>query len=139
MTDLQLAKQTLADHTIALCKDGNIITSDKRGVAPMADFIFNNVNLSGYSVADKVVGKAAAMLFALAGITSVYAIVISTAGKDFLRSKGIQVEYVAEVPYVVNRTGTGICPMEQTVEALSDPSVAYERIVAKLAELRKGN
>ena len=39
MTDIELAKENLSGHTLALCKDGNIITSDKRGVAPMVDFL----------------------------------------------------------------------------------------------------
>ncbi len=34
MNDLEAAIKNLEGHTLALCKDGNIIVSDKRGVAP---------------------------------------------------------------------------------------------------------
>ena len=59
-TDIELAKEALAGHSIALAKDGAVMTDDKRGVAPMLGFIAENVNLKGYFVADKIVGKAAA-------------------------------------------------------------------------------
>ena len=42
MTDIEKAKQSLAGHTIALCKGGDIVTSDKRGIAPMLGFIAEN-------------------------------------------------------------------------------------------------
>lgn len=48
MTDIEKAKQSLAGHTIALCKGGDIVTSDKRGIAPMLGFIAENRNLAGY-------------------------------------------------------------------------------------------
>jgi len=52
MTDLQIAKNNLSGHTICLCKDGNCVYSEKRGIAPMMSFIANETNLSGFSVAD---------------------------------------------------------------------------------------
>ena len=73
MTDLELAKRNLAGHTICLCKDGRLLTSDKRGISPMMDFIEEDCDVAGYSVADKIVGKAAAFLFVLARVREVYA------------------------------------------------------------------
>ena len=83
MTDIELAKENLSGHTLALCKDGNIITSDKRGVAPMVDFLREGYDLSGYSAADKVIGKSAAMLFIKAGVKNIFAGVISECPKIF--------------------------------------------------------
>ena len=60
MTDLMLAKEELSRHTLALAKDGEVITSDKRGVAPMVDFLREGKSFSGFFAADKVIGKAAA-------------------------------------------------------------------------------
>lgn len=82
MTDLELAKRNLAGHTICLCKDGKLLTSNKRGISPMMDFIEEGRDVTGYSVADKIVGKAAAFLFVLAGVTGVYAEVVSSEGKS---------------------------------------------------------
>ena len=51
MTDLQIAKNNLSGHTICLCKNGECLYSEKKGIAPMMDFIASGANLEGYSVA----------------------------------------------------------------------------------------
>ena len=93
MTDLELAQRNLAGHTICLCKDGKLLTSDKRGISPMMDFIEEGRDVTGYSVADKIVGKAAAFLFVLAGVKEVYAEVVSSEGKRVLDEHGIPVRF----------------------------------------------
>ena len=137
MTDTEKAKQSLAGHTIALCKGGDIVTSDKRGIAPMLGFIAENRNLAGYSVADLIVGKAAAMLFVKAGIASVHAKTLSVAGSDFLQSHGVPVTYDVLTERIFNRDKTDVCPMEKTVENLSDCNTAYVALSEKAEELRR--
>lgn len=65
------------------------------------------------SVADKVVGKGAAALLALGKVSEVWADTISHSALAMLRQGGIQVEYATLVPYIINRRGDGICPVEQ--------------------------
>lgn len=139
MTDLELAKLNLNGHTICWCKDGHLLTSGKRGIAPMADFIAEGVNLEGYSVADVVVGKAVASLFVKSGIVGVYAKTISQGGKELLARYNIPVIYDVLTDKIVNRQGDGLCPMEQAVSGVDDIEECYIRIVAKLAELRSVN
>ncbi|MBR3992234.1 MAG: DUF1893 domain-containing protein, partial [Anaerotignum sp.] len=43
--------------------------------------------------------------------------------------------YRTEVEYIINRTKTGMCPMEQTVLDVEDAEEAYEALRNKLAEL----
>ena len=134
MTDLELAKRNLAGHTICLCKDGNLLTSDKRGISPMMDFIEEDRDVAGYSVADKIVGKAAAFLFVLAGITEVYAEVVSSEGKRVLDEHGIPCSFSVMTENIVNRKGDGMCPMESAVKEENDPKKAYALSKAKLSE-----
>lgn len=137
MNDVALAKSNLAGHSIALCKEGKLLTSDERGVSPMIDFLQDGIDLSGYSVADKIVGKAAAMLFVKAGIKEVYAEILSVSGKNFLEEHGINVGYETLTEKIINRTGDDICPMEKTVADIIDPEEGYEAIRNKLKEMRK--
>lgn len=137
MNDVALAKSNLAGHSIALCKKGKLLTSDGRGVSPMIDFLQDGIDLSGYSVADKIVGKAAAMLFVKAGIKEVYAEILSVSGKNFLEEHGIYVGYETLAEKIINRTGDDICPMEKTVADIIDPEEGYEAIRNKLKEMRK--
>lgn len=136
MSDIENAKNALEGHSLALCRDGEIITSDLRGVAPMLFFLDNNTNLSGFSAADLIVGKAAAMLFVKAGIKEVYARVMSQSGRDFLIRHGIECSYGALCEKIINRDKTDICPMEKAVADVDDIDEGIERIKNKLSFLR---
>ncbi len=137
MTDIEIAKNALDGHSIALVKGGEIITSDKRGVAPLVDFLSEGKTFAGYSAADLVVGKAAAMLFVKAGVTTVYAKVISRAGKAYLESKNVEVSFGELTEKIMNRQKTDICPMEKTVENIDDFEQGFIALKNKLDSLRK--
>lgn len=125
MTDLQTAKNNLYGHTLCLCKDGRCVFSDKRGIAPMMNFISEGADLAGYSAADLVVGKAAALLFVKSKIANVYAKTLSEGGKDILEKYGIYYEYETLTEKIINRAGTDICPMEKAVAYTGDAEKAY--------------
>ena len=91
----------------------------------MMDFIADGANLNGYSVADLIVGKAAAMLFAQCGIVSVFAKTLSKGGKAILERYGIAFDYEVLTEKIMNRTGTDICPMEKAVCDTEDLDEAY--------------
>lgn len=93
MTDIEIAKANLNGHSICLCKDGEWFTDDGRGISPMMRFLAEGRELSGYSVADVIVGKAAAMLFVKAGIREVCGEVMSVAVREYLKSRDIRCEY----------------------------------------------
>lgn len=137
MTDLQIAKENLLGHTICLCKDGKCLFSEKKGIAPMMGFIADGVNLEGYSVADLVVGKAAALLFVKCKIKAVFAKTLSKSGEEVLKSNGIPVEYEISAEKIISRDGTDICPMEKTVLNTYDPEEGYILLKNKLQSMRK--
>ncbi len=85
-------------------------------------------------VVDKIVGKAAAMLLVLGGARACHGRTVSQSAVDYLRAHRIAVTYEECVPHIINRTGDGICPMEQTVMDLNDPQEALEAVKNKLAE-----
>lgn len=138
MTDPERAMAALQPpHTLALCRDGEVLTSDRRGVAPMVAFLREGRALEGYAAADRVVGKAAAWLFILAGVRAVYAATLSEGGRELLTRHGIPVQWETLTPTIRNRDNTGLCPMEQAVAEATDPADALERIKARMAQLAK--
>ncbi len=139
VTDLQNAKNNLAGHTLALCKDEILLLSDKRGILPMVGYIDSNVDLSDFCAADAIVGKAVASMFVKSGIVAVYASVMSKAAYDYLKSHGIYAEYGTLVDVIANRQGTGSCPMEEAVKDLSNPNECFVALKNKLALLRSQN
>lgn len=140
MTDLQIAKNHLAGQTICLVKDGNCLFSELSGIAPMMKFIAENTDLAGYSVADLVVGKAAALLFVKSGIKAVFAKTLSLSGKRILEAHSIPFEYGTLTDKIINRAGTDLCPMEKALKEVEDPEEAYlvlKDAVQKMAEKNK--
>lgn len=138
MTDIETAIRELEGHSICLCRGGEFFTDDGRGISPMMRFISEVRDLSGYSAADVIVGKAAAMLFVKAGIVSVHGRVMSESGKAFLEKNGITCTYDVITDRIINRKGTDICPMEKTVADIDDPDTAYTALLRKTEELRAG-
>lgn len=137
MTDLERAKlELVGDKTCVLVKGNTIYYSTMSGIAPMIDFIDRKIDLTGFSVADKIVGKAVAMLFILKGIKSVYAEVISKSALDFLKSNGVNVKYATLTERIINRKGDRLCPMESTVLNIDDCNLAYIKLKEKLNSLR---
>lgn len=137
--DLELAKASLEGKSIALARDGDIITSTLRGIGPMITFKREHKDLAGYSVADLVVGKAAAFLFIDAGIKEVYAKNISVQAKRVLKERGIYLEYEVLAEAIINREGTDLCPMEKLVKDIDDISSALPLIEKKYDELRSNS
>lgn len=138
--DLTKAIEALngGNYTCVLCKDNTIYTSTERGVKPLIEWLDGNIDLKGFSAADKVIGKAAAFLYVLLGVKEVYARVISEAAIQIFSENGIAYQYDEFAKNIINRTKTGVCPMEQTVEKISSPDEALTAVRLKLAQLSKG-
>ncbi len=139
MNDLEKAKDILekGNYTCVICRGDTVYTSVQRGVAPILDLIENKTNVCGFSVADKVIGKAAAMLFSLADVKEIFTDVISIPAKEYLEKQGITVSYNKLTEKIINRTGDGLCPMESFVMNINDEIEAFHAISEKLRTLRK--
>ncbi len=84
--------------------------------------------LDGAFVADKVVGKGAAALMILGGVTGLHADVISRPALELLDTSPVRVNYTLEVPRIVNRTRTGLCPVETLCRDCTDAAEALPLI-----------
>ena len=137
MDDLMVAKQILesGEYTAVLFSNGAVRTSKFRGVKPLVLWVEERTDYTGYSVADKVIGKATAFLYLLLGVSSVYAQIISKPAVQVLLDNGVFVEYGALVDNIINRQGNGICPFEEQVLKLNDKNEAYTAIRKKMEEM----
>ena len=142
MSDLEIAKQTLKKKnlTLAVAKNGKIIfQSDSHGVIGLFEAIEQlGSNLEGAAVADKIVGKAAALLCAYSRVNAVFASTLSLEGKNTLERNGIKYEYEALVPKILDRTGKDMCPFERFSLNLENPREAYFRLKEFAEKLREG-
>ncbi len=92
---------------------GRITRCHERGVKDLLRMLKSTPEmLVGAMIADKVVGKGAAALVVLGGVKAVYADVISKPALELLAAAPIHVYYGTCVPNIINRAGTGFCPVE---------------------------
>lgn len=109
-----------------------------RGIRPMTDTLQNHPEaICGAYIADRIIGKAAAMLAVAGGAKAVYGEVMSETGLKMLQDHGIEAQYGTLTPAIRNREKTGLCPMEQTVQSLDDPKQALPALLQTLARLTK--
>ncbi len=133
------AKQLLGTDgiTCIVLKDGaEPLISRIRGVRPVIQWIEEGADLKDSAVFDTIVGRAAGMMYALAGAGFVYGRVMSRGGAAELEKAGIAHECGEPVEIIVNRQGTGMCPMEQSVAEISDPREALAALKAKIAQMQ---
>lgn len=130
---LEKAKSILLSSasTIAVVSDGEVFTSQERGVKPLLFLLKEKKEfLKGASVVDKVIGKAAALLMVLGEIKEVHTLIISEPAIKVFEKHNIPCFYDKKVTRIVNRTGDGLCPMETLCLDVENPQEAFERITS---------
>jgi len=140
MKDIDLAKELLEKEQLALAivKEGKLIFSSRdRGIKPMYTAV-NEVKdeLKGSSVADRVIGKAAAMLCEYACIKELYTKLISENAINVLEKTSIQVNYDEMTPYIKNRDKTGMCPVESLSQKVNNVDDLLEGISSFLESIK---
>lgn len=112
-------------------KDGKEIFSSKEGMLkPLLESI-KQTDMRGVVVYDKVVGRAAALLFAYAEVKKVYGVIMSEAAIDILKKYNISHTACKVVKNILNREGNGTCPMEILSFSVKTPEEFY-RLVTRL-------
>lgn len=125
------------DYTLVAQIGERIYTSHSKGIAPVIEPLKEDMNFfKDADIVDKVVGKAAAMLFIKAHIHHLHTHVISQHAIDILDAYQVSYSYDKCVDFIVNRQGNGMCPMEETVLLINDLDEAFEALCQKQAELR---
>lgn len=140
MENLQKARNLLesGNYTCVVCKEDTVYTTTQRGVAPLLSWLENGMDLSDFSAADRVVGRGAAFLYCLLGVTEVHARIMSHPAAEVLQEHGIRVSADTFVPGIINRAGTGPCPFEAAVMEIRDPEDAMIAIRNKRRQMQEG-
>lgn len=130
------AKELLTEEkSLVLVKDDTVIESTLSGIKPLINLLSEGTDLNGFSLADKIVGKAQAMLCIKAGIKEVYAKVLSKKAEAILNKYNIPYTYGVLTDEIINRRGDDICPMEKVVKDIDDIETAYIALKEKVISM----
>ena len=127
------AERELARYTCILWRGETVFRSSRRGVTPLMTLLKGDVQ--GFWAADRVVGRASAMLYCLLKVRALYARVITRAAAELLQAHGITAEWGTMTDCIRNRAGDGPCPMELATRELTEPEQAPDAIRRALAAL----
>ncbi|MCH5298398.1 MAG: DUF1893 domain-containing protein [Ruminococcus sp.] len=138
MNEITYAKEMLCrgGYTLVVCNGGRVFVSEDKGIKPLLELVKSQDDWSGAYAADKIVGKAAAMLYTLLKVKAVYAEVLSEKAKEIFEENDIEFEYDILTENIINRQSTGLCPMEEAVKNIDNAGEAVAAIEAKIAELK---
>ncbi len=127
--DLEFARNELKRRGSAfvIVKDKEILAESKeRGVAPFFFAVRELHNqLKGTSLADKIVGKAVALLSVYSQVTSVYTLLASRPAVEVLDHYNTFLEADRVVEMILNRTRDDQCPIEKIVLHADEPEEAF--------------
>ena len=139
--DLKKSKEilTATNSACVAVKDGVLLASEERGIRPLLGWMQREERLRGFCVADKVVGKAAALLMVCLGVREVYAKTVSEPAVSVFEKHAIPHWYGEKVSRIANRAGDGLCPMEECCMGIDDPAVAHEALLRQVAIMMQGN
>ena len=132
MKDLETAKRELGEKhlTLSVVKEGRVIFESKtHGVSGFMEAVeeFKD-RLDGASVADRVVGKAVALLCVFVNVRAVYAATVSKAAKILLEENSVYLEWDSLVENILVADKSKTCPFEQLVDRITDPADAYRKL-----------
>jgi hypothetical protein len=132
MKDLETAKRRLGEMHLTLCavKEGHVIFEAKTyGVSGFMEAVeeFKD-RLDGASIADRVVGKAIALLCVYVNASAVYAATISKAAMALLEGDSVYLEWDSLVENILRADKSRTCPFEQLVDRITDPDDAYWKL-----------
>lgn len=132
MTDIEIAKKYLKEEnlTIIAVKNKKIVFKSKeKGIKPIYTLALEMKEVAKDSVlADRVIGKGAAILCKHIGIKEVYGEVISESAMEVLEKANIKFSYGDTTEHIKNRDKTGLCPIENMAMDIEDQNLLMKRI-----------
>ncbi|MEM3673636.1 MAG: DUF1893 domain-containing protein [Candidatus Bathyarchaeia archaeon] len=147
LQELEIAKSRLKGEnlTLSIVKDGKVLfETASHGVSGFLEAIEKcGTHLEKASVADRIVGKAIALLCVYAKVRAVYAVTLSKKAKTVLEENSVHHEWENLVENILGVDGKNVCPFEKLADEIPNPNEAYRKLRALQQSLkregRKGN
>ncbi|MDM8533912.1 DUF1893 domain-containing protein [Clostridiaceae bacterium HSG29] len=140
MSKLNAIKKELYENNykiIVMKNNETIFTSMERGIKPIYDLQkhVNHELINNAYVADRVTGKAAAMILSYLNIKGIFTELISENAIEIFIENGIEVEYQTKVKNILNRSKNDLCPVEKISFNEMDVNILLINIKKFLKEL----
>lgn len=136
MTDLEIVKEKLQEtkaSLVVLYANGEWKAYYQNRITDIKEILRQDkMALEGAVIADKVIGKVAGSILAVAGVKEIYADVMSQYAIPVLKENGIQYEYKNLADYIQNNDKTGMCPMENKYKEERDIHKIFKEMIGDM-------
>ncbi len=123
--------------SLVVSNQGRVRTFNKKGVRDLEFLLEHEPQfLRGAVIADKVIGKAAAGMAAVGGVTEIYAEVLSRKALPILDKNHIKYSWATLVDAIVIPEGDNRCPLEQIVAPATTASEVWTLLKRHFAEMQ---
>ena len=133
MTNLEIVRKKLYETNaslVVLYSNGECKEYYQNRIKDIKEILQDNkLALQGATIADKVIGKVAGSILAVAEVKEIYSDVISKYAIPVLDNNNIRYEYKKIVEYIQNNDKTGMCPMENKYKDELDINKIYNEII----------
>lgn len=120
--------------SLLVYNNDSLTTHANRGVQDLLQLISEQTErLQGAVVADKIIGKAAAAIMATGGVREVHTNIICTPAKKLFEQQGILVFATEEVPMILNRDRSSMCPIDTQIADIESIEECVALLQARLA------
>ena len=137
---MEEAKEMIRDGKAecVLVKNDTIYRQERgHGVSPLLVMYDEHKEaMLGATVVDKVIGRAAAAIAICGKVKHVHGELMSEDAVEFLNDNGITTSYTKLVHRILNRKMDGLCPLEQSVEGITDAANALVSLRKRIATLQ---
>jgi hypothetical protein len=111
-----------------------IFKSKQEQLRPLLDYIDEfSPRVKGVVIFDRIVGNAAALLLKKAFCLEIYSPLGSEIAARTLSEQGIEYHFSRTVPYIMNKAGDDICPMEK-LSLGKDPEEFFQHLCQSLSK-----
>jgi hypothetical protein len=132
VSDVSIARRDVKERgfTLSIVRDGKTLFQSKM---PGISALVNEIDTSRFdfrraSAADRVLGRAAALLLVYSGICYVFACTASEDALATLKKHGVPYECEKKVAGILNRNRSSTCPYERLVRDAETPADAFNRL-----------
>jgi len=130
MQDLELSRLRLKKKSLSLVvvkNEKTIFETATHGIKGFLEAIeLLGRELTGSSVADRIVGRAVALLCVYFRVSAVFAVIISVEGVKVLEDNNVFYQFERCVPNILNQKRSDICPFEKLALTFATPEEAYK-------------
>ncbi len=125
------------EYACVIVRGDHVWTTKDRGIRPLLTWAEDGGVLKDADAADRIVGKAAALLYVYGGARNVHGVVMSVSATKVFERFGVAYTYGELTAEIRNRTDTGRCPMEEAVSETEKPEEAPGVLRRRLEQLMR--